>query len=225
MELPIDLPGVAWAWPVAPFGSFMGSRGVHTWHDMFIEQIPLAEKIIRTIVVYALLMVLFRLTGKRGLAAMNTFDFIVVFLLSNLVQNAVIGDHNSVLGGMVDTVTLVAVNAGVNRLTAISPTAERLFEGRATKVIDGAPSVVTILDGTRRPSSAARIHRRMFVQTSPGSAGAGWRRGNRVCPNYRVVCGRPLRTLRSRWFRGERPGPILSDSVHIDDVEGALNGV
>jgi uncharacterized membrane protein YcaP (DUF421 family) len=50
------------------------------WHDMYVEQIPLAEKVIRTIGVYALLMVLFRLTGKRGLAAMNTFDFIVIFL-------------------------------------------------------------------------------------------------------------------------------------------------
>ena len=69
------------------------------WHDMFVEQIPLAEKVIRTIGVYALLMVLFRLTGKRGLAAMNTFDFIVIFLLSNVVQNAVIGSDNSLLGG------------------------------------------------------------------------------------------------------------------------------
>lgn len=106
------------------------------WHDMFVEQIPLAEKIIRTIGVYALLMLLFRLTGKRGLAAMNTFDFIVIFLLSNVVQNAVIGNDNSLLGGMVGAVTLVAVNAGVNRLTAISRTAERLFEGRAAVVID-----------------------------------------------------------------------------------------
>jgi len=59
------------------------------WNDMFVEQIPLAEKVIRTIGVYALLMVLFRLTGKRGLAAMNTFDFVVIFLLSNVVQNGV----------------------------------------------------------------------------------------------------------------------------------------
>jgi uncharacterized membrane protein YcaP (DUF421 family) len=53
------------------------------------------------------------------------------------VQNADIGNDNSLLGGMVGAVTLVAVKAGVNRLTAISPTAERLFEGRATMIIDG----------------------------------------------------------------------------------------
>jgi uncharacterized membrane protein YcaP (DUF421 family) len=106
------------------------------WQNMLVEQIPLAEKVIRTILVYALLTVLFRLTGKRGLAAMNTFDFIVIFLLSNVVQNAVIGNDNSLLGGMVGAVTLVAVNAAVNRLTVISKTAERLFEGSGTKVIE-----------------------------------------------------------------------------------------
>ena len=105
------------------------------WHDMFVEQIPLVEKILRTIIVYALLAVLFRLTGKRGLASMNTFDFIVIFLLSNVVQNAVIGNDNSLLGGMIGAVTLVAVNAGLNRLIALNAHAAQIFEGHATIVI------------------------------------------------------------------------------------------
>ncbi len=67
---------------------------------MFVGQIPLAEKLPRTIIVYALVAVLFRLTGKRGLASMNTFDFIVIFLLSNVVQNAVIGNDTSLIGGI-----------------------------------------------------------------------------------------------------------------------------
>ena len=105
------------------------------WHDMFVEQIPLAEKILRTVIVYALLAVLFRLTGKRELASMNTFDFIVIFLLSNVVQNAVIGNDTSLIGGMIGAVTLVSVNTGVNRLIAVSATAARIFDGRATTVI------------------------------------------------------------------------------------------
>lgn len=105
------------------------------WHAMFAEQIPLTEKILRTVLVYALLAVLFRITGKRGLASMNTFDFIVIFLLSNVVQNAVIGADNSLTGGMVGAVTLVAVNAAVNRLIAGSAVAARIFDGRATTVI------------------------------------------------------------------------------------------
>ncbi len=105
------------------------------WHDMFVEQIPLAEKILRTVIVYALLAVLFRLTGKRGLANLSTFDFIVIFLLSNVVQNAVIGNDNSLIGGMIGAVTLVAVNTALNRLITINATAARIFEGQATTVI------------------------------------------------------------------------------------------
>jgi uncharacterized membrane protein YcaP (DUF421 family) len=105
------------------------------WHDMFAEQLPAAEKVIRTVAVYALLAVLFRFTGKRGLASMNTFDVIVVFLLSNVVQNAVIGDDNSLTGGVIGAVTLVAVNAAVNRLILVSGLAQRLFEGTPTPVI------------------------------------------------------------------------------------------
>ena len=105
------------------------------WHAMFVEQIPFTEKILRTIIIYALIVVLFRLTGKRGMASLSTIDFVVVFLLSNVVQNAVIGNDNSVTGGIVGAVTLVAVNAAVDRLIVVSPAAERIFEGRPTTVI------------------------------------------------------------------------------------------
>jgi uncharacterized membrane protein YcaP (DUF421 family) len=105
------------------------------WHAMFAEQIPLAEKILRTVIVYALIALLFRLTGKRGLASMNTFDFVVVFLLSNVVQNAVIGNDTSLIGGMIGAVTLVTVNAAVNRLITVSATAARIFDGRPTTLI------------------------------------------------------------------------------------------
>ena len=106
------------------------------WHAMFAEQIPFTEKVLRTIIIYALIVVLFRLTGKRGMANLSTLDFVVVFLLSNVVQNAVIGNDNSVTGGIVGAVTLVAVNAVVDRLIVISPAAEHIFEGRPTTVIN-----------------------------------------------------------------------------------------
>jgi uncharacterized membrane protein YcaP (DUF421 family) len=105
------------------------------WRDLFVEQIPVAEKIVRTVLVYALLAVLFRLTGKRGLANLSTFDFIVIFLLSNVVQNAVIGNDNSLIGGAIGAVTLVGVNAVLNRIIATNATAARIFDGRATTVI------------------------------------------------------------------------------------------
>lgn len=108
-------------------------------NDLFVMQIPILEKILRTVLVYVLIVVLFRLTGKRGLAGLSTFDFVVIFLLSNVVQNAIIGNDDSLLGGAVGAVTLVAVNTAVNRLISVSPIAARVFEGTATTVIsDGA---------------------------------------------------------------------------------------
>ena len=110
------------------------------WHAIFVIQIPVLEKIIRTVLVYATIVVLFRVAGKRGLATLNTLDFVVIFLLSNVVQNAVIGNDNSVSGGAIGAATLVAVNAAVNRLAARSAKVARWFEGSPTTVIaDGQP--------------------------------------------------------------------------------------
>jgi uncharacterized membrane protein YcaP (DUF421 family) len=107
------------------------------WHAMFAEQIPVTEKVLRTVIVYALIAVLFRLTGKRGLASLSTFDVVVIFLLSNVVQNAIIGNDTSLTGGIIGAVTLVAVNTCLNRLIAVSSAAARVFDGRATAVISG----------------------------------------------------------------------------------------
>jgi uncharacterized membrane protein YcaP (DUF421 family) len=109
------------------------------WHRMFTEQIPVDEKLLRTILVYALVAVLVRLTGKRSLAGLNTLDIAVVFLLSNVVQNAIIGDDVSVTGAAVGAVTLVAVNSLLNRLALRSALFGRIFDGSETRVIqDGA---------------------------------------------------------------------------------------
>ena len=105
------------------------------WHSIFVVQVPVLEKVIRTILVYGTIVVLFRATGKRGLASLNTLDFVVIFLLSNVVQNAVIGNDTSFSGGAIGAVTLVGVNAGLHRLIARSPAAARLLEGRSTTVI------------------------------------------------------------------------------------------
>ena len=103
---------------------------------MFAIQIPITEKILRTVLVYATIVLLFRVAGKRDLAAFNTFDFTVIFLLSNVVQNAIIGNDNSFLGGAIGAITLVAVNAAVNRWTTISPRATRILQGTPTTVIE-----------------------------------------------------------------------------------------
>jgi len=106
------------------------------WHSMFALPIPILEKVLRTVLVYATIVFLFRLVGKRDLAVLNTFDFVVIFLLSNVVQNAIIGSDNSLLGGVIGAVTLIGVNDLVNRWLAGSARAARVFEGTATTVIE-----------------------------------------------------------------------------------------
>jgi uncharacterized membrane protein YcaP (DUF421 family) len=106
------------------------------WHDMFAQQIPFAEKIIRTALVYVLIAVLLRLTGKRGLAGLNSLDIVVMVLLSNVVQNAIIGSDNSLVGGAIGAVTLVLVNSVVNRAAIRSDRMARVFDGTDTKVIE-----------------------------------------------------------------------------------------
>lgn len=118
------------------------------WHSMFAVQIPIAEKILRTILVYATILILFRLTGKRDLATLNIFDFVVLFLLSNVVQNAIIGNDTSLLGGIIGAATLVAVNAVLNRLLVVSDRAARVLEGKPTTIIK---------DGRFLPGPARRL--------------------------------------------------------------------
>ncbi len=80
------------------------------------------------------------------MANLSTSGFIVIFLLSNVVQNAVIGNDNSLIGGVIGAVTLIGVNAALTRLIAISATAERILDGQATTVIASGQ----IVDGALR---------------------------------------------------------------------------
>ena len=105
------------------------------WHHIFVEQIPLAEKLVRTALVYAVIAVLIRATGKRALTGLNTLDIAVVFLLSNVVQNAIIGNDLSVTGGAVGAATLVAINALMNRIALRSELFGKIFDGTETQVI------------------------------------------------------------------------------------------
>src|SRR5213080_1548682 len=105
-------------------------------HDMFSLGLPWIEKIIRPIVVYFFLIAVLRLAGKRELAQLNPFDLIVLLTLSNTVQNAIIGDDNSVTGGLLGAATLLGVNALVVRFLYRHERLERLVEGEADVLIE-----------------------------------------------------------------------------------------
>lgn len=107
------------------------------WQDLVQPGIPILDKILRPIIVYVFLIVGLRLAGKRELAQLNPFDLVVLLTISNTVQNAIIGNDNSLLGGLVGATTLLVVNWFVVRWTFHHPKVERLVEGTATVLIDG----------------------------------------------------------------------------------------
>src|SRR5882762_8001741 len=80
------------------------------WKDMFVVGLPLAEKVLRPVLVYSFLIIGLRLSGKRELVQLNPFDLVVLLTLSNTVQNAIIGEDNSVTGGIIGATSLLVVN-------------------------------------------------------------------------------------------------------------------
>ncbi|HZV59690.1 MAG TPA: YetF domain-containing protein [Candidatus Eremiobacteraceae bacterium] len=107
-----------------------------TWKDMFVLGLPLAEKILRPIFVYAFLVISLRLSGKRELVQLNPFDLVVLLTLSNTVQNAIIGDDNSVSGGIIGATSLLAVNYLVVRFLYGHKKIDQLVEGSADVLIE-----------------------------------------------------------------------------------------
>jgi uncharacterized membrane protein YcaP (DUF421 family) len=105
------------------------------WKDMFVMGLPLLEKILRPIVVYAFLVISLRLSGKRELVQLNPFDLVVLLTLSNTVQNAIIGEDNSVLGGLIGATSLLATNYLVVRFLYDHRKIDQLVEGRADVLI------------------------------------------------------------------------------------------
>ena len=107
-------------------------------HSLVHLGISPLEKAIRTAAVYAALLLLLHVAGKRSLAQLNSFDFVVLLLLSNVVQNAIIGPDNSLLGGLLGAAILIGLNYVLVHLTFISPRLDRLLQGDATTVaVDG----------------------------------------------------------------------------------------
>jgi len=104
--------------------------------DMFVLGLPIAEKIARPVIVYVFLIVGLRLAGRRELAQLNPFDLVVLLTISNTVQNAIIGEDNSVTGGIIGAATLLVVNYGVVKFLYTHEKVDRFIEGDQCVLID-----------------------------------------------------------------------------------------
>jgi len=123
-----------------------GSAVSHTmWHDIFVLGVPVLEKILRPVLVYLFLVILLRAFGKRELAQLNPFDLVVLLSLSNTVQNAIIGNDNSLTGGVIGAFTLLGVNYLVVRFLFRHRRLDQLFEGKPTVMVEGGQIIKTAL--------------------------------------------------------------------------------
>ena len=152
----------------------------HIFHDMFTLSVPIAEKVLRPILVYVFLVLLLRVFGKRELAQLNPFDLVVLLSLSNTVQNAIIGDDNSVAGGFIGAFTLVFINYLVIRFLFRHRRLDQIVEGKpAVLVKDGhickkdlAKELITIseLQTVARRQGFEGIHEVESCVLEPGGA-------------------------------------------------------
>jgi len=112
--------------------------------------VSVAEKIVRPVLVYLLLVFALKKTGKRMLAQLNPFDFVVLLTLSNTVQNAIIGNDTSLLGGAIGAAALLAANAVLVRFYYRGP--------EMTQVASGELDIRLIADGRLQEDAMRRLH-------------------------------------------------------------------
>jgi uncharacterized membrane protein YcaP (DUF421 family) len=103
--------------------------------SMFHMQLPILEKVLRPIIVYLCLIVFLRVFGKRELAQLNPFDLVVLLSLSNTVQNSIIGDDNTITGGILGAFSLLAINWALMRVLYRAPKLTAAIEGSKTILI------------------------------------------------------------------------------------------
>ena len=105
---------------------------------MWMPEVSIVEKVVRAAVGFTFLLITFRITGKRQVGQLAPFDLVVLLIVSNVLQNAMIGPDDSIIGGLVGATTLFVVNELLSVLTFKSPHLEQLIEGKPrTLVSDG----------------------------------------------------------------------------------------
>lgn len=185
-------------------------------HDLFNLNLSVAEKILRPVVVYLFLVICLRIFGKRELAQLNPFDLVVLLSLSNAVQNAIIGEDNSLIGGLIGALSLLVVNWLVIRF---------LFRHRRLdELLAGKPAVL-IENGHIQESALAReLLNRSDLQTLVHRQGFGSLPEIKTCilePGGTVFVEAKKPPLEDR-RQAELLARIDQLSRQIDDLKGRL---
>jgi uncharacterized membrane protein YcaP (DUF421 family) len=147
---------------VRPMPEWAYAHGM--WKDIFVVGVPVVEKILRPAIVYAFLVLVLRIFGKRELAQLNPFDLVVLLSLSNTVQNAIIGNDNSLSGGLIGAFALLAINYGVIRFLFRHRRLDQLIEGKPSVLVEHGKIITKALAKELMTGSelATVLHRQGF---------------------------------------------------------------
>ena len=103
--------------------------------SLFVPEIGIWEKVLRSVVVYLFVLLAFRFTGKRQVGQLTPFDLVLLLIISNVVQNAVIGPDNSLGGGLLGAAVILGLNYAFVDVTFRSKRLRRLLEATPTLLI------------------------------------------------------------------------------------------
>jgi len=105
------------------------------WHEMLMPKPSWAEKIIRPVLVYLILLFFFRFASRREIGQSTLFDVLIMLIISNVVQNAMIGDDNSILGAAAGALMVIILSGVLSRVTAKSRKARYVLEGKTVLLV------------------------------------------------------------------------------------------
>jgi uncharacterized membrane protein YcaP (DUF421 family) len=107
------------------------------------------ESVLRAVAIYGILLILFRITGKRSLGQITTFDFILLLIISEAIQNGMVGQSHSLTNALVLVVTLVVVDVGLSLLKRRSPRLERYLDGTPVLIVERGRPLQDRMDQSR----------------------------------------------------------------------------
>ena len=107
------------------------------------------EAVLRAVVIYAFLMLLFRIAGKRALNEMSNFEFVLLLIVGEATQQAVLGKDYSVTNAFLVVLTLISINIGMSLLKHRSERLKRMFDGMPLVIVENGRPLKQLMDAVR----------------------------------------------------------------------------
>lgn len=107
------------------------------------------DSVVRALVIYAVLLLIFRISGKRSLSQITTFDFVLLLVIGEATQQALLGDDFSLTNAFIVIVTLVGVDIGLSLLKQRSPTLELLLDDTPLIIVENGRPLKERMDKAR----------------------------------------------------------------------------